>query len=88
MTEQTTNLNCPLFDYLQRNLTDEQLDLTATDFKSLLALKGFDTTMKNFILKLYHHKLKSPAQRRHFEENTTGLCLSCNENATTFHLFF
>ena len=49
MTEQTTNLNCPLFDYIQRNLTDEQLDLTATDFKSLLALKDFDTTMKNFI---------------------------------------
>ena len=44
--------------------------------------------MKNFVLKLYHQKLKSPAQRRHYEENTTRLCMSCNESATTAHLLF
>ena len=88
MTEQKTTLKCPLFEYLHRNLNEEQLDLAATDFKSLISLKGFDTTMKNFILKLYHHKIKSPAQRRHFEDNTTGLCISCNESATTIHALF
>ena len=35
----------------------------------------------------------SPAQHRHLdrshlEEDTTGLCLSCNKSATTFHLLF
>ena len=59
----------------------------------ILSLRGFDTTMRNFVLKLYHHKLISPAQGRHLdrihlEEDTTGLCLSCNESATTFHLLF
>ena len=49
--------------------------------------------MRNFVLKLYHHKLISPAQRRYLdhgrrEEDTTGLCLSCNESATTFHFLF
>ena len=27
-------------------------------------------------------------ENKHFEDNTTGLCLSCNENATSFHLLF
>ena len=63
MTEQTTALDCPLFDYIYRKLTNEQFDLDATDFKSILSLRGFDTNMRNFVLKLYHHKLISPAQR-------------------------
>ena len=93
MDEQTTALDCPLFDYIYKKLDHEHFDLDPTDFKSLLSLKGFDTTMRNFVLKLYHHKLISPAQRRHIdraqsEEDTTGLCLSCNENATSFHLLF
>ena len=55
MTEQTTALDCPLFDYIYRKLNNEQFDLDPTDFKSLLSLRGFDTTMRNFVLKLYHH---------------------------------
>ena len=93
MAEQTTVLDCPLFEYIYKKLDHDHFDLDPTDFKSLLSLKGLDTTMRNFVLKLYHQKLISPAQRRHIdraqsEEDRTGLCVSCNENATSFHLLF
>ena len=86
-------LDCPLFDYIYKKLDHDHFDIDPTDFKSLLNLKGLDTTMRNFVLKLYHQKLISPAQRRHIDrdqcdEDRTGLCVSCNENATSFHLLF
>ena len=67
MTEQKTALDCPLFDYIHRKLTNDQFEHDATDFKSLMSLRGFDTNMRNFILKLYHQKLISPAQRRYLD---------------------
>jgi len=93
MAEQTAVLDCPLFDYFYKKLDNDYFDTDPSDFKRLLKLKGLDTTMKNFVLKLYHQKLISPAQRRHIDRDEsdadrTGLCVSCNENATTFHLLF
>ena len=46
--------------------------------------------MKNFFLKIYHNKIKSRAQRAHYDTIDNGNCLDCPVNVkdTAYHNLF
>ena len=54
-------------------------------------IKGLDLVMKDFYTRLFHNKIKSPAQRVKYEQvENNGLCRECpiNVKDTIFHQLF
>ena len=86
-----SKISCPLFDYLN---SKSNLNIPLTDpkcFSKLAKLNGIDISLKNFLTLLHFNKIKSPAQRFHYETvANNGFCRECPVQLkdTTFHQLF